>query len=77
MEKFLLKTGIYSFTISFLLLFVVIPREKYTTDLNGMSSIEGTSYPDFFFNLARYSIIISIIAVVVMYFVKFKKEKKD
>ncbi|WP_432355604.1 hypothetical protein [Sporosarcina sp. A2] len=75
MEKFLLKTGIYSFTISFLLLFVVISREKYTTDLNGMSSIEGTSYPDFFFNLARYSIIISIIAVVVIYFVKFKNKK--
>lgn len=52
-----------------------MPREKYTTDLNGISSIEGISYPDFFFNLARYSIIISSIAVVVMYFVKIKNKK--
>ncbi|VDG96906.1 Uncharacterised protein [Lysinibacillus sphaericus] len=75
MEKFLVKTGVYTFIISFLLLFVVIPREKNTTDLNGMSSVVETSYPEFFFNLACYSIIISIIAVVVMYFVKFRNKK--
>lgn len=70
-----MKTGIYSFIISFLLLFVLIPRTKSTTDFNGMSSFVETSYPDFFFNLARYSVIISIIAVVVLYFVKFKSNK--
>lgn len=75
MEKFLVKTGIYSFIISFLLLFVLIPRTKSTTDFNGMSSFVETSYPDFFFNLARYAVIISIIAVVVLYFVKFKDNK--
>ena len=77
MEKFLLRIGIYSLTISFLLLFVLIPREKYTMVVNGMGSIESTSYSDFFFNLARYSILISILAVVVgaLYFVKFKKIK--
>lgn len=77
MEKHLLKTAIYSFTISFLLLFVVLPREKYTTVLNGISSIEGISYSDFFFNVVRYSIMISIITVIVgvLYFVQFKKTK--
>lgn len=75
MEKFLVKTGIYSFVISFLLLFILIPREESTTDLNGMSSFTETSYTDFFFNLARYSVIISIISVVVVYFVKFKIKK--
>lgn len=75
MEKLLVKTGVYSLFISFLLLFVLMPREINTTDANGMSSFVVTSYPDYFFNLMRYSIIISIIAVVVMYFVKFKNKK--
>ncbi|PUB12645.1 hypothetical protein C8K15_109144 [Paenisporosarcina sp. OV554] len=76
MEKLLVKTGVYSLFVSFLLLFVLIPREINTTDVNGMSSIVVTSYPDFVFNLIRYSIIITIIAVVVMYFVKFKNKKR-
>ncbi len=70
-----MKTAVYSFIISFLLQFVLIPRTKSTTDVNGMTSFVEASYPDFFFSLACYSILASLIIVVVMYFVKVKSKK--
>lgn len=77
MEKLLVKTGIYSFIVSFSLLFVFIPRTRNTTDVNGMTSGMVIPYPDFFFNITRYSIIISSVAVIVMCFVdRFKRIKK-
>ena len=39
MEKILVKTGIYSFVISFFLLVVFMKIEKSITDIEGMTSI--------------------------------------
>ncbi|RHW30950.1 hypothetical protein D1B33_18110 [Lysinibacillus yapensis] len=75
MERTLVKTAIYSFVTSFSLLLVLIQRVKYTTDLEGMGSFEETSYPDFFFMILRYSIIITYIMVIVVFLSKrFKKQ---
>lgn len=77
MEKFLVKTGIYSFIVSFSLLFVFLPRTRSTTDVNGMTSGMVIPYPEYFFNITRYSIITSIVALVVMYFVHQLKKIKN
>lgn len=75
MEKVLVKTAIYSFIVSFMLLLVWMDRVKYTTDVNGMGSTAEILYPDFFFMITRYSIIISIISVILLY-VKLRSKKK-
>jgi ABC-type spermidine/putrescine transport system permease subunit I len=64
-EKMLVKTGIYSFILSFFLFVVFLKREKTTTDFEGMSSYEVTPFPQFFFQIFRYSVIISIIGIVI------------
>jgi len=64
MEKILVKTGIYSFIVSFFLLVVFMKKEESTTDTEGMTSFVITPYPEFFFHIFRYSIITSIIAVI-------------
>jgi predicted cation transporter len=69
LEKILVKTGIYSFIVSFFLFVVFFKREKLTTDVDGMSSYEITPFPQYFFQIFRYSVIISIIAVVVASYV--------
>jgi ABC-type spermidine/putrescine transport system permease subunit I len=71
LEKILVKTGIYSFIISFFLFVVFFKREKLTTDVDGMSSYEITPFPQYFFQIFRYSVIISIIAVVVASYVYY------
>ncbi|MGM0922630.1 MAG: hypothetical protein ACQEWW_15665 [Bacillota bacterium] len=76
MEKILVKTAIYSFITSFSLLLVFLDRTKITEDVNGMGSYEETSYPDFFFIILEYSIIISIIAIILVYAnLRFLKNK--
>lgn len=73
MERTLVKTAIYSFIISFSLLLVSIPRERYTTDLNGMTSVEGTPYSEFFFMVLKYSIIITfIMGIFIFLYKKYK-----
>jgi len=64
MEKIVVKTGIYSFIVSFFLLVVFMKKEESTTDVEGMTSYVITPYPEFFFHIFRYSIITSIIAVI-------------
>lgn len=72
MERTLVKTALYSFVISFSLL-VLIPRERYTTDVNGMMSFEVTPYSEFFFMNFKYSIIITLImAVFIFLYKKYK-----
>ena len=74
MERTLVKTAIYSFIISFSLLLVLIPRERYTTDFNGMTSVAGTPYSEFFFMILKYSIIITfIMGIYVFLCKKYKK----
>ena len=69
MERTLVKTAIYSFIISFSLLFL-IPRERYTTDLNGMTSFAVTPYSEFLFMNLKYSIIITLIMSILLFLYK-------
>lgn len=74
MERTLVKTAVYSFITSFSLLLVFKQRVRLTTDINGMSSYEETSYPDFFLMLLRYSIIITFSMVILVFLYKrFKR----
>ncbi|AMQ05426.1 MULTISPECIES: hypothetical protein [Sporosarcina] len=77
MEKILVKTGIYSLVLSFFLFVVFMKREVSTTDFEGMTSFVVTPYPEFFFQIIRYSIITSIIAVIcVLLYILLNKEKE-
>ncbi|KSU63132.1 hypothetical protein AS034_02430 [[Bacillus] enclensis] len=76
MEKILVKTGIYSFIVPFFLFVALLKREKSTTDVEGMSLFEVTPFPEFFFKIFRYSVIISIIGVVVAFlYVRYLKDE--
>ena len=70
MERTLVKTAIYSFITSFSLMIVLIQRVRSTTDANEMVSPEETPYPEFFFMILKYSIIITFIMVILMFFYK-------
>lgn len=76
MEKTLVKTGIYSFIVTFFLLTVLIKREKISTDVEGITTSVVTPYPEFFFNIFRFSIITSMIAVIIVcaYLLSIKKK---
>ncbi|MGE7837639.1 hypothetical protein [Viridibacillus arvi] len=76
MEKILVKTGIYSFVVSFFLLVVFTKIEESITDVEGMTSFVVTPYPEFFFNIFRYSIITSIIAVILVCVYILSNKKK-
>jgi hypothetical protein len=75
-ERTLVKTAIYSFITSFLLLLVWVDRIRITTDVNGMTSAEGNSYPDYFFMILQYSIRISFIIVISVFLIKLYKKQK-
>ncbi|MET3659238.1 hypothetical protein [Sporosarcina psychrophila] len=77
MEKILVKTGIYSFIVFFFLLVIFMKREESTTDFWGMTSFVVTPYPDFFFHIFRYSIITSIIAVILVCAYLLSNKKKE
>ncbi|MGM9926512.1 MAG: hypothetical protein ACI35P_01045 [Bacillus sp. (in: firmicutes)] len=77
MEKILVKTAIYTCIVSFSLLFVFVPRTWLTTDVNGMSSSAAYTYPEYFFMLARYSIMITFIVVIGLFLIKYYKERKE
>ncbi len=66
MEKILVKTGIYSFIGSFFLLIIFMKREQNTIDVDGMTTFTVIPYPEFFFNILRYSVISAVIAVVLV-----------
>lgn len=76
MEKVLVKTGIYTFIITFLLFLVAIPRTRVTTDVTGMSSSEAYTYPEYLLMLARYSIIVVLIVVISLFLINKIKVKK-
>lgn len=77
MEKIIVKTGIYSFIVSFFLLVAFMKRIESTTDVDGMTSSVITPFPEFFFTIFRYSVITSIIAVLIAiaYLVSMKKSE--
>ena len=76
MDRTLVKTAIYSFITSFLLLLVWVDRIRITTDVNGMTSAERSSYPDYFFMILQYSIRISFIIVICVFLIKLYKKQK-
>ncbi|MGM7703385.1 hypothetical protein ACSVDE_16765 [Pseudalkalibacillus sp. Hm43] len=66
MEKLLVKTGIYSFIISFIGFLIFFPREhRYEEGPNDYVT-EIVSYSDFFFNITRYSAIVMVIAIFIL-----------
>ena len=52
-------------------------REESTTDFEGMTSFVVTPYPEFFFHIFRYSIITSIIAVVLVWLYILSNKEKE
>lgn len=78
MEKIIVKTGIYSFIVSFFLLVAFMKRIESTTDVDGMTSSVITPFPEFFFTIFRYSVITSIVAVLIAiaYLVSMKKKNE-
>lgn len=77
MEKILVKTGIYTFIITFSLLLVLMPRTDVVADVSGIySSIEYT-YPEYFLMLLKYSIIVTYIAVIILFLIKYSQKKKS
>ncbi|MEK5530262.1 hypothetical protein BK128_20675 [Viridibacillus sp. FSL H7-0596] len=77
MEKILVKTGVYSFVVTFFILVAFMQIEESTNDVEGMTSFVVTPYPEFFFHIFRYSIITSIIAVILgcVYILSNKKKE--
>lgn len=65
MEKILVKIGIYSFVTSFFLLIIFLQRENETVDGDGMTSTFYTPFPEYFFTIFRYSVIASVLSVIV------------
>lgn len=77
MEKILVKTGIYTFIITFSLLLVLMPRTDVVADVSGIySSIEYT-YLEYFLMLLKYSIIVTYIAVIILFLIKYSQKKKS
>lgn len=80
MEKILVKTGIYSFIISFFLFVVFFKRER-NIGFEEDTIYEITPLPEFFFQIFRYSVITSIIAMVAaflyVYFLKDEISEKE
>jgi hypothetical protein len=66
-EKILVKTGIYSFILSFFLFVVFFKRDK-NIGFEEEIIYEITPFPEFFFQIFRYSVIISIIAVAAPFY---------
>ncbi|MEK3856249.1 hypothetical protein [Cytobacillus sp. FSL H8-0458] len=77
MEKILVKTGVYSFIVSFFLLVAFMKRIESTTDVDGMTSSIITPFPEFFFAIFRYSVITSIIAVTIAIIYLFSMREND
>jgi hypothetical protein len=77
MEKIIVKTGIYSFIVSFFLLVAFKKRIESTTDVDGMTSNVITPYPEFFFTIFRYSVIASIIAVIISIIYLFSMRESE
>ncbi|KOP81343.1 hypothetical protein ACFFHH_15160 [Cytobacillus solani] len=76
MEKNLIKVSIYSFITSFLVLFFLLDRTKSTKDTNGITSSEVISYPDYFFMILKYSVGITIGAVIIALIIKSLNKKR-
>ena len=70
MERILVKTAIYTFLISFSLFLLSLDRERVTKDVVGNYSSVVITYPEYFLMLLRYSIILTIISVLIVCLIK-------
>ncbi|MED4036213.1 hypothetical protein ACQRXC_21465 (plasmid) [Niallia taxi] len=77
MEKILVKTGIYSFIVSFFLLVIFKKREISDIDEEGWTSYTEIPYSEYFFTIFRYSVIISLFAVLFMLLYIFANKTKS
>lgn len=75
MEKKIIKTGVYTLIVSFLLMIVGFKREYEIVDADGVSVIEVIAYSDFFFTIFQYSIIISMVAMYLAFVVLLLQKK--
>ncbi len=64
MERILVKTGIYSFIVSFCLLVIFKSQKLSETDEEGWTSFTEIPFPEYFFTIFRYSIITCFITVL-------------
>jgi hypothetical protein len=76
-EKKIVKTGVYSLVVSFLLMTVGFKKDMETVDVDGVSVVQAIAYSDFFFAIFRYSIIISMVAMYLAFFVLLIQKKTD
>lgn len=77
LEQKLVKTGIYTFIVSFCLLVIFKNREISETDEEGWTSVTEIPYSEHFFAIFKYSIITSLIAVLVMLLCIFANKTKS
>ncbi|OCA92575.1 hypothetical protein [Pseudobacillus wudalianchiensis] len=76
-KKVLVKTGTYSFIISFLALLIILDRTETSENADGMTSTWEISYADYFFMILQRSIKITFAAIVVAFLIKlFIRNKK-
>ncbi|BCB04231.1 hypothetical protein [Bacillus sp. KH172YL63] len=79
MEKIIVKTGMYSFILTFLLLLIGTKRVWKEPEGDGVYTVTSTPYPDFFFTITRYSAIVSIISIVlsaiILYLISTSKRR--
>ena len=75
--KILVKTGIYSFIVSFFLLVIFKKREISDIDEEGWTSYTEIPYSEYFFTIFRYSVIISLFAVLFMLLYIFANKTKS
>ncbi|OIU72814.1 hypothetical protein [Rossellomorea aquimaris] len=76
MEKILVKTGVYTLIVSFFLFVIFFKREKEMEIDEEATMYEITPFPEFFFQIFRYSVIISIIGVVVAFlYIRYLKDE--
>ncbi|TMW72833.1 hypothetical protein [Alteribacter natronophilus] len=68
MERLIVKTGVYSFAVSFLVLLAF--TDRYVTSQSGdVIQTSARSYPDYFFGIVQISAqftLAAIIAVIVI-----------
>ncbi|MCA1054033.1 hypothetical protein LCM10_03455 [Rossellomorea aquimaris] len=79
MEKVIVKTGTYTFILSFFLFVIFMNREEpFEVGDGGMSSFV-TPYPDFFFQIFKFSAITTVIAIIIasLYFVAKRQEAES
>jgi hypothetical protein len=72
MKKKLFKAGIFSFLVSFFLLFIImiLNSETISTGKSGAELLDKINYNYYWPTALGYSLIISVIVVIIIYIIK-------